>query len=64
MGFDSSDEMKFSTLGIAARGPIVLGSDFGNESRISIDITKKALSAATLQELERSTTASKQRMLS
>ena len=37
------NEMMFATLWIAVEGPIDLGSDFNNESRISTDITKSAL---------------------
>ena len=52
MGSDFGNETKFATLGIATGGPIDLGSDFGHESRISTDITKRALPTAGLQELE------------
>jgi len=44
--------MMFATLGIVTKGPIDLGSDSNNESRISTDITKRTLLTAGLQELK------------
>jgi len=40
---DSDNEMMFVALGIMVGGPIDLGSNFDNESRISTNMTKRAL---------------------
>jgi len=47
--------MKIPTLGMAANKPIDLGSDLGDETKISVDVVskmKRAPNAAWLQELE------------
>lgn len=55
MGSDLGDEMKIKTLRIAADGPIELGSDSSDETKILADVVlnmKRAPNVAWLQELE------------
>lgn len=46
LGSTSGDKMKFVAFGIMARGPIKLGLDSSNESRISANIMKRPLPTA------------------
>jgi len=41
LGSYSGDEMKIGDLGIATDGPINLGSDSGNQTKVSIDVAPK-----------------------
>ena len=55
LGSNFNDEIKLATFRIAAEGPIDLGSDSGDETKISIEIVpnmERTPNATWIQELE------------